>query len=78
MEDLDIVRYIDTLVMSVNTTIADHMALLDARYQAQTKAIDAALVATDKALTKAERELDRRLDAITQRLAKLEQRLPNG
>jgi pyruvate-formate lyase-activating enzyme len=76
--DLDVIRYVDTLVMTVNRSLADLKTALDARYQAQTKALDAALAATDKALTKAERELERRLTVIDQRLTKIEQSNSNG
>jgi hypothetical protein len=72
--DLDIVRYIDTLIMSVNQSIADLKAALDARYASQTKALDAALAAAEKALSKADRTADRRFDVIDERLSALEKR----
>ena len=71
MDDLDIVRYIDTLIMSVNQSLTDYKA-------AQTKAVEAALAATDKALAKAEREMDRRLTVINDRLNLLEHKASNG
>lgn len=76
--DLDIVRYLDIALMSMNQQINDLKALLDQRHATQTKAIDAALAAADKALDKAERVMDRRLDTVNARLTALEKRATNG
>ena len=63
--DLEILRYIDGLVAGLRS-------ILDERYFADQKALDAAFAAAEKALTKAELSLERRLDLINMRLNKLE------
>jgi hypothetical protein len=72
------IRHIDQAIEAVYRAVADLRMMLDARYDAQTKALDAALVSTDKALTRADRLLDKQLDGINTRLNAIERTLANG
>jgi uncharacterized protein YPO0396 len=70
--DTDLVRYLDIALMAMNRQILDLKALLDARYDTQTKAIEVASAAAERAMDRAEKVLDRRIATINARLDNLE------